>query len=150
MTRQLEAMQRTQDRFAQVVGATAEARMRPVVEAWLESKGFAVLDPLLAWSLDGLAELDGVARAQGPQGIVWILASAKARIQPGDVVDLASVLRRPEVQRRLQAEGVTGILWPVVFGPTAERRVIQVTHRHGVGLLIEGEGEVVPPEALVV
>jgi hypothetical protein len=85
--RRFDLFQRTQDRFAQIVGATAEARMVPAVRGWLESCGLRVLDPILAWSLDGLTEFDGVTRAEGPQGAVWVLVSAKVRAQPGDVYD---------------------------------------------------------------
>ncbi|MDR7397488.1 MAG: hypothetical protein QN142_10855 [Armatimonadota bacterium] len=146
--RRLELLQRNQDRFAQVVGATAEARMVPTVKRWLESRGLVVLDPVLAWSLDGLTEFDGVTRAQGPQGVVWVLVSAKVRLQPGDVYDLANTLRRAEVRRRLEQEGVKAPVWPVVFGLTAERRVVQVAKELGVGLLLEGQGEVVAPRPL--
>ncbi len=146
--RRLELFQRNQDRFAQVVGATAEARMVPTVKRWLESRGLVVLDPILAWSLDGLTEFDGVTRAQGPQGVVWVLVSAEVRLQPGDVYDLANTLRRVEVRRRLEEEGVEAPVWPVVFGLTAERRVVQAAKELGVGLLLESQGEVVPPRPL--
>lgn len=146
--RRLELLQRMQDRFGQVVGATAQAHMVPAVKAWLESLGLKVLDPILAWSLDGLTEFDGVTRAEGPQGAVWVLVSAKVRVQPGDVYELANTLRRDEVRRRLAEEGVGTPIWPVVFGLAAERRVVEAAKEQGVGLVLEGQGGVVTPRPL--
>jgi hypothetical protein len=146
--RRFDLFQRTQDRFAQIVGATAEARMVPAVRVWLESCGLRVLDPILAWSLDGLTEFDGVTRAEGPQGVVWVLVSAKVRAQPGDVYDLAHTLRREEVRHRLRQEGVGAPVWPVLFALTTERRVLQVAREEGVGLVLEGQGGVVDPRPL--
>jgi hypothetical protein len=146
--RRFDLFQRTQDRFAQIVGATAEARMVPAVRGWLESCGLRVLDPILAWSLDGLTEFDGVTRAEGPQGVVWVLVFAKVRAQPGDVYDLAHTLRREEVRHRLRQEGVGAPVWPVLFALTTERRVLQVAREEGVGLVLEGQGGVVDPRPL--
>jgi len=146
--RRFDLFQRTQDRFAQIVGATAEARMVPAVRGWLESSGLRVLDPILAWSLDGLTEFDGVTRAEGPQGVVWVLVSAKVRAQPGDVYDLAHTLRREEVRHRIRQEGVGAPVWPVLFALTTERRVLQVAREEGVGLVLEGQGGVVDPRPL--
>lgn len=115
-SRRFDLFQRTQERFAQIVGATAEARMVPAVKGWLESSGLRVLDPILAWSLDGLTEFDGVTRAEGTQGVVWVLVSAKVRAQSGDVYDLAHALRREEVRRRLREEGVGAPVLPVWRG----------------------------------
>lgn len=86
--------------------------MVPTVKSWPESRGLVVLDPVLAWSLDGLTEFDGVARAQGPLGVAWLLGSAKVRLQPGAGCDLANTLRRVEVRRRPEQEGVEA---PVCF-----------------------------------
>ncbi len=148
LSRMMERFKATQDRFGQVVGATAEARMRPAIREWLESLGFRLIDPLVAWTLDGAAEFDGVARAEGPAGHVWVVVSAKARAKPADIKAFRRLLDRPAVRARLRAEGVVGPVWPVVFGLTADRSVIRAASELKVGLVLEGHGPAVLPETV--
>lgn len=95
LTRTMERFKATQDRFGQVVGATAEARMRPAIREWLEGQGFRLIDPLVAWSINEIAEFNGVARVEGPTGLVWVVVSAKARAKPADIKALRRLLDRP-------------------------------------------------------
>lgn len=110
--RRLELFGRKRGRFARWWVRPRGARMVPTVKSWPESRGLVVLDPVLVWPLDGLTGFDGVTRAQGPQGVAWVLGAAKVRLQPGDGCDLANTLRQVEVRRRPEQEGVEA---PVCF-----------------------------------
>ncbi len=138
--------QRTQDRFAQVVGATAEARMVGAVRAWLAERGWQVLDPIESWSLDGETEIDGVARVARPDGICWLLVSAKVRAGRGEVLDFAAQLLRDRVRALLKGQGVAGKVLPVLFGMVARKGATQAAQESKIGLLLEGQGMVVEPD----
>ncbi len=63
--------------------------MRPAIREWLAGYGFKLIDPLVAWTLDG------VAWAGEPAGQVWVAVSAKARAKPADIKAFRRLLERP-------------------------------------------------------
>ncbi|WP_352428148.1 hypothetical protein [Thermoflexus sp.] len=142
-----QKMQDTLNRFGAVVGTFVEGRMAVYMERWLSQQGFRMLEPITFLPLAEEGELDGVAAAQDPQGNpVWVLVSAKAKIDTGDVERFSGMLRRKRVQALLRERGIRGTALPYLFGLTMERDVPQVARRWGIGLVLDERGEQVAPQ----
>jgi hypothetical protein len=55
--------------------------MVQALQEWIAQQGGALLTPVVSITLDGLGEIDGLARARLPDGQeAWLLISAKAKV----------------------------------------------------------------------
>jgi hypothetical protein len=116
-------------------------------QEWIAQQGGALLTPVVSITLDGLGEVDGLARARLPDGQeAWLLISAKAKVWARAVAEFVErMLRHPEACERLRAQGVGDLVLPVVFGRALDHRALEAAQRARVGLLIGRQGMLVPP-----
>ena len=143
----LERFQQTQDRFAQIIGPAVEARMVEGIRRWLAEHGYRLSGPIASVPLDGIGELDGVAKAASPDGSeIWLVVSVKAKVWPRAVSEFVSLLSEPPGRLALQRYGVRGKVLPVVFGMVMDYRAPAAAAEARVGLILEAQGEIVPPE----
>jgi hypothetical protein len=142
-----EQFQRTLDHFGQIIGPITEEHMVQAVQEWIAQQGGALLTPVVSITLDGLGEIDGLARARLPDGQeAWLLISAKAKVWARAVAEFVErMLRHPEACERLRAQGVGDLVLPVVFGRALDHRALEAAQRARVGLLIGRQGMLVPP-----
>jgi hypothetical protein len=142
-----EQFQRTLDHFGQIIGPITEEHMVQAVQEWIAQQGGALLTPVVSITLDGLGEVDGLARARLPDGQeAWLLISAKAKVWARAVAEFVErMLRHPEACERLRAQGVGDLVLPVVFGRALDHRALEAAQRARVGLLIGRQGMLVPP-----
>jgi predicted house-cleaning noncanonical NTP pyrophosphatase (MazG superfamily) len=142
-----EQFQRTLDHFGQIIGPITEEHMVQALQEWIAQQGGALLTPVVSITLDGLGEVDGLARARLPDGReAWLLVSAKAKVWARSITEFVErILRHPEARERLQAQGVGDPVLPVVFGRALDHRALEAAQRARVGLLIGRQGMLVPP-----
>ncbi len=142
-----DTFQRTQDRFAQVVGGTAESRMMIAIDMLVRERGWRLLGHIESLALDGETEMDGVVRLARPDGVYWVLASAKVRVGRNDILAFAGLLSQLRVRELLRKEGVAGKVLPIVFGLLVRRGAVETAESSRVGLLLEHQGFIVEPQA---
>jgi DNA segregation ATPase FtsK/SpoIIIE-like protein len=142
-----EQFQRTLDHFGQIIGPITEEHMVQALQEWIAQQGGTLLTPVVSITLDGLGEVDGLARARLPDGReAWLLVSAKAKVWARSITEFVErILRHPEARERLQAQGVGDPVLPVVFGRALDHRALEAAQRARVGLLIGRQGMLVPP-----
>ncbi len=142
-----EQFQRTLDHFGQIIGPITEEHMVQALQEWIAQQGGTLLSPVVSITLDGLGEVDGLARARLPDGReAWLLVSAKAKVWARSITEFVErILRHPEARERLQAQGVGDPVLPVVFGRALDHRALEAAQRARVGLLIGRQGMLVPP-----
>ncbi|WP_448591033.1 hypothetical protein [Thermoflexus hugenholtzii] len=142
-----EQFQRTLDHFGQIIGPITEEHMVQALQEWIAQQGGMLLTPVVSMTLDGLGEVDGLARARLPDGQeAWLLISAKAKVWARTITEFVErILRHPEARERLQAQGVGDPVLPVVFGRALDHRALEAAQRAQVGLLIGRQGMLVPP-----
>jgi len=142
-----EQFQRTLDHFGQIIGPITEEHMVQALQEWIAQQGGTLLTPVVSITLDGLGEVDGLARARLPDGReAWLLVSAKAKVWARTITEFVErILRHPEARERLQAQGVGDPVLPVVFGRALDHRALEAAQRARVGLLIGRQGMLVPP-----
>ncbi len=142
-----EQFQRTLDHFGQIIGPITEEHMVQALQEWIAQQGGALLTPVVSMTLDGLGEVDGLARARLPDGReAWLLVSAKAKVWARSITEFVErILQQPEARKRLQAQGVGDPVLPVVFGRALDHRALEAAQRARVGLLIGRQGMLVPP-----
>jgi Holliday junction resolvase-like predicted endonuclease len=145
LARSQRQMRDAQDRFAQIIGPAVEARMVAAVREWLSQRGYRLLQPIASVPLDGIGEIDGMARAVSPEGEeIWLLVSVKAKVWPRDVKDFAALLSLSATQAALREFGVRGAILPLLFGMVMDYRASQAASEARIGLILEAQGEVVP------
>jgi hypothetical protein len=142
-----EQFPRTLDHFGQIIGPITEEHMVQALQEWIAQQGGTLLTPVVSITLDGLGEVDGLARARLPDGReAWLLVSAKAKVWARSITEFVErILRHPEARERLQAQGVGDPVLPVVFGRALDHRALEAAQRARVGLLIGRQGMLVPP-----
>ncbi|MFN3929818.1 MAG: hypothetical protein ACK4OK_09325, partial [Thermoflexus sp.] len=142
-----QAMQNAMDRFAQAVGPAVEERMADALQSWIEGQGGTLLGPIISMTLDGIGEVDGVARVRFPDGSEgWVLASAKTKAWPRTIQEFVrGILQDPRARAGLRAKGIGDPVWPVVFAMAADERALEAAQQAGVGLLLGRQGMVVAP-----
>ncbi|WP_448605342.1 hypothetical protein, partial [Thermoflexus hugenholtzii] len=122
-----EQFQRTLDHFGQIIGPITEEHMVQALQEWIAQQGGALLTPVVSMTLDGLGEVDGLARARLPDGReAWLLVSAKAKGWARSITEFVErILQQPEARKRLQAQGVGDPVLPVVFGRALDHRALE-------------------------
>ncbi len=139
----LRAMQSTLDRF----GPAVEERVAQALRAWVEGQGGTLLGVIASIALDGIGEVDGAVPVRFPDGREgWVLVSAKAKAWPRTIREFVEgILQNPQARAGLRAAGVGERVWPVVFAMATDQRAPGAAQEAGVGLLLGGQGMVVPP-----
>ncbi|GBD09838.1 Chromosome partition protein Smc [Candidatus Thermoflexus japonica] len=147
LARSQDQMRATLDRFAQIIGPAVEERLIPALREWVKEQGGALVGPVVSMTLDGIGEVDGVARIRWPEGReTWVLVSVKARVWPRDIREFRrGILEDAEARQALRARGISDPVWPIVFGLTLDDRALEAAIHAKVGLLISQQGMIVPP-----
>ncbi len=133
----LRALQDTLDRLDQAIYLylTGEGRMVEALRAWVEEQGGALRGVMVSIALDGIGEEEG-----------WVRVSAKGKAWPRTIEEFVEgILQNPLARAGLRAKGVGERVWPVVFALAADDRALEAARAAGVGLLLGGQGMVVPP-----
>ncbi len=121
--------------------------MVEALRAWVEEQGGTLLGIVVSITLDDFREVDGVVPVRFPDGQEgWILVSARWKAWPHSIGEFVEeILQNPQARAELRARGVGERVWPVVYASAADWRALEAAREAGVGLLLGGQGMVVPP-----